>query len=334
MNTGATMGVGTQKSGALGKGLASLLPGAASAGVPAANAAVTGQAVAHAPVAAAIPGITHLSVDDIQANEYQPRRSFEDQPLDELAQSIRVNGLIQPLVVRRVGSGYQLIAGERRLRASKLAGLKLVPVVVKRATDKEALELALIENIQRENLNCIDEAQAYQQLMHEFQLAQEEVAQRVGKDRATVSNFLRLLRLPEAIMDDLKKGALSLGHGKALLMVDDPDARLLLRKQIIEGRLSVRQAEALAQRAKLAGAAAQTQLAAAGASAAGRLDPVQSRLQALSQSLTRIWSAKVEVKGGRKRGKIVLQYDSAEQLERILAAMQNSPPWQAPATSP
>ncbi len=327
MNTGVSMGVSTHKSGVLGKGLASLLPGAAPAtAAPAANPALASPATG----SAAIPGITFLSVEEIQANEYQPRRSFEDQPLDELAQSIRINGVIQPLVVRRVGSGYQLIAGERRLRASKLAGLKQVPVVVKRATDKEALELALIENIQRENLNCVDEALAYQQLMHEFQLSQEEVAQRVGKERATVANFLRLLRLPEAIIDDLKKGALSFGHGKAILMVEDPDARLELRRKIIEGRLSVRQAEALAQQAKAGGAAA----AAATSPSTKTTDPVQSRLQALSQTLTRLWSAKVEIKGGRKRGKIVLQYDSAEQLERILAGMQNSTTWQAPATSP
>lgn len=326
MNTGVNMGVGTQKSGVLGKGLASLLPGAA----PAATGAVPSSAqTSIAAGSAAIPGITFLAVEEIQANEYQPRRSFEEQPLDELAQSIRINGLIQPLVVRRVGSGYQLIAGERRLRASKLAGLKQVPVVVKRATDKEALELALIENIQRENLNCVDEALAYQQLMHEFQLSQEEVAQRVGKERATVANFLRLLRLPEAIIDDLKKGSLSLGHGKAILMLEDPDARLELRRKIIEGRLSVRQAEALAQQAKAGGAA----VSAVAGSSAKPADPVQSRLQALSQSLTRLWSAKVEIKGGRKRGKIVLQYDSAEQLERILAGMQNSTLWQAPATS-
>lgn len=272
-----------------------------------------------------------LPIEELEANEYQPRRSFDDATLAELAQSIKANGVIQPLVVRRTSDGYQLIAGERRLRASKLAGLRQVPVVVRRSTDKEALEMALVENIQRENLNCVDEALAYQQLMDEFQLTQEEAAIRVGKERASVANYLRLLRLPEAIIDDLKKGALTFGHGKALLMLEDQDSRLELRKRIIETKLSVRQAEAEAQAIKLKAAGQQADPSTAAQPAASQ-DPVQQRLASLSQELTRRWSAKVEVKGSRKRGKILIHYDGAEQLERILAAMQNSSVWESPRT--
>jgi ParB family chromosome partitioning protein len=333
----------------LGKGLASLLPGAAPAassltssvmGAPSAASPTIGQAssmmAAGATVAGAVShterlaGITMLSIEELEANEYQPRRSFDDATLAELAQSIKANGVIQPLVVRRTSDGYQLIAGERRLRASKLAGLKQVPVVVRRSTDKEALEMALVENIQRENLNCIDEALAYQQLMDEFQLTQEEAAARVGKERASVANYLRLLRLPEAIIDDLKKGALSFGHGKALLMLEDQDSRLELRKRIIETKLSVRQAEAEAHAIKQKVAGGQTGPLAA--TPVAPQDPVQQRLAQLSQELTRRWSAKVELKGSRKKGKILIHYDNAEQLERILAGMQNSSVWENPRT--
>jgi len=314
-----------QQKGVLGKGLASLLPGAASPHVGQAPAAVVPQAAS--PAAAPIPGITFLSVDEIQANDFQPRRTFEDQPLDELAQSIRTNGIIQPLVVRRTAGGYQLIAGERRLRASKIAGLKQVPVVVRRTTDKEALELALVENIQRENLNCVDEALAYQQLMADFNLTQEEAAHRAGKDRASVANLLRILKLPEAVLDDLKSGVLSLGHGKAILMAETTEQRLELRRQIIDGKLSVRQTEQLAQKARAlpAGAVA--------AAPAATQDPVQSRLSHLSQTLTRSWSARVEVAGNRKRGKIIFHYENPEQLERLLAAMQNPQAWHASTIS-
>lgn len=310
-----------QQKGVLGKGLASLLPGAAPAAVGAAAAASA---------SGAIPGVTFLSVDEIQANDYQPRRSFEDQPLEELAQSIRTNGIIQPLVVRRTASGFQLIAGERRLRASRIAGLKQVPVIVRRTTDKEALELALVENIQRQDLNCIDEALAYQQLMSEFHLTQDEAAQRAGKDRTSVANLLRLLRLPEAVIQDLKSGVLTLGHGKAILMLETAEQRLDLRRQIIDGKLSVRQSEALAQERR-----SQVSVVPAGATTTPpKQDPVRSRLAALGQELTRAWSARVEVKGGRRKGKIVFHYDNPEQLERMLSAMQNPQLWHAPKTSP
>ncbi len=341
----------------LGKGLASLLPGASvqvtrppfldpaqgpaanpeasAAPVAAESAPAPAVAGASAPAAAVAagpavpvsdtgnrdrhPGIALANIEEIIANNYQPRRDFEEQALEELAQSIRANGIIQPLVVRKSPSGYQLIAGERRLRASKMAGLKQVPIVIRKSTDREALELALIENIQRQNLNCIDEALAYHQLMEEFHLTQEELSQRVGKERATVANYLRLLKLPEALIDDLKRQILTFGHGKALLGLEDNDQRLLARAKVIEQRLSVRDTEALVDSMKRQAAGEPAPATAAKTP----LTAVQARLQNLSQSLTRIWSTRVEVKGTERRGKVVLHYVNRQELERLLQSLQN-----------
>ncbi len=327
----------------LGKGLASLLPPLA-----AAQAATSTPAPAQAPTQDAAPasskpagataagnpvptsasassevshrdrhlGISMANVGDIRANHFQPRRDFDDHALQELAQSIRSSGIIQPLVVRKTAKdGYELIAGERRLRAAKLAGLKQVPIVIRKSTDREALELALIENIQRQNLNCVDEAVAYFQLIQDFSLTQEEVSERVGKDRATIANYLRLLRLPEVIIDDLKRQVLSFGHGKALLGLDDAELRLRARSQIIEKRLSVRESEALVETMKQAAANAE------GAESPLKKTPLAARLLNLSKELARHWSTKVEVKGSDSKGKIVIHYSTRQDLERIVEAM-------------
>jgi len=331
---------------ALGKGLASLFPGAngPAPGAPAqasggaviggelittgAGAVAAGPAVPVQPQQDVvnkdrIPGISMVSLDDIVANTYQPRRDFDDAALEELAQSIRANGIIQPLVVRKrnQGNGWELIAGERRFRAARMAGLKYVPAVIRRSTDRESLELALIENIQRQDLNCIDEALAYQQLAEEFALTQEEIATRVGKDRATISNTVRLLKLPEAIIDDLKRQIMSFGHGKALLGVDDTEARLQIRAQVVSNRLSVRDTEALVEqwKQKLAGELPEG----TEPTPPAKSSPVAVRLANLSQELTRHWSAKVEIKGSERRGKIILHYGTRQELERLLEAMKN-----------
>ena len=293
----------------LGKGLASLLPTASPGAVPAPSGEVSNRE-RHL-------GISMAALEDIHVNPFQPRREFEESALEELAQSIRGNGIIQPLVVRKGSKeGFELIAGERRLRAAKLAGLKQVPIVIRRSTDKESLELALIENIQRQNLNCIDEALAYFQLLQDFSMTQEEVAERVGKDRATVANFLRLLRLPEEIIEDLKKQVLTLGHGKALLSLDDAEMRLRARAQILAKQLSVRETEALVEQMKqLKEASAQVQEAETALSAA------QQRLDELSKELGRHYSTRVEVKGTENRGKIVIHYANRQDLDRILEGM-------------
>jgi ParB family transcriptional regulator, chromosome partitioning protein len=318
----------------LGKGLASLLPGANSAAAaagPSSTATHSGTTSSHAGATrAGSPthvtetenkdrhmGISLASIEDLEANHLQPRRDFDDTSLHELAQSIKTSGIIQPLVVRKnAKGGLELIAGERRLRAAKIAGLKHVPIVIRRSTDKEALELALIENIQRQNLNCVDEALAYFQLIQDFSLTQEEVADRVGKDRATVANYLRLLRLPPAIIDDLKKQILSFGHGKALLGLDDADMRLRARAQIIENRMSVRETEALVESMKNAAQKTAT------APEVTPKTPIAKRLANLAQELTRFWSAKVEVKGSEKKGKIVIHYTNRQELDRIIEGMQ------------
>lgn len=334
-------GTVTTKS-ALGKGLASLLPGAASQAMstppPAPSPEMGVGATAAGP---AIPvqsenkdrhlGISMTAVDEIQINPYQPRREFNDEKIKELANSIQTNGLIQPLVVRRTASGYQLIAGERRLRAAKLAGLKQVPIVVRKTTDRESLELALVENIQRQDLNCVDEALAYFQLAQEFSLTQEEVAQRVAKDRATVANSLRLLRLPEPILEDLKQEKLTLGHGKALLSLEDNLERMAVREEIHQKSLSVRQTEERVQELKLK-AQDSSHLATSTGGAENQNGPVMSRLQSASTDLTRTWSTRVEIKGNERKGKIVVHYGSREDLERILVGLQNAPTWQNPTT--
>jgi len=316
---------------ALGKGLASLFPGSAPPPGPPAEGLVAHGASPSVSGGFAGPSTTESNRDrqqgialarpeDIEVNQFQPRREFDESALEDLAQSIRSNGIIQPLVVRKLANGsYQLIAGERRLRAARKAGLKQVPIVIRRSTDREALELALIENIQRKDLNCIDEALAYFQLIQDFSLTQEEASQRVGKDRTTVSNFLRLLRLPEAIIDDLKRQILSFGHGKALLALDDNDLRLRARAQIVAKKLSVRDTEALVEVLKKQGVD--------GVNAVTKNDkpttPTAQRLNTLAQELTRQWSTRVELKGSERRGKIVLHFASRQELDRILEAMQN-----------
>jgi len=296
----------------LGKGLASLLP----VGPPPPPSPMPEIGNANR-----IPGLTFTNIEDIVANPYQPRREFANEELQELAQSIVANGIIQPLVVRKGPLGYQLIAGERRLRAAKLAGLKQVPIVIRKSTDREALEIALVENIQRSNLNCIDEALGYLQLMQDFNLTQDETAERVGKDRSTVANFVRLLRLPEAIIDDLKRGALSFGHGKALLSLNDQDQRLLARKEVIEGKLSVRATEALVHEMLRSESSTENGTK---HSPEKDLTPVQTRLKNLALEITRAVGVRAEVKGNEKRGKMVLHYSTREELERLITLVQNS----------
>jgi ParB family transcriptional regulator, chromosome partitioning protein len=193
--------------------------------------------------ASGITGSQFVDIDLIEPSPYQPRTHFREEALAELAQSIRVSGIIQPLVLRRIGSRYQLLAGERRWRAAQRAGLSRVPAVVREVTDEAALEITLVENIQREDLNPIEEARAYERLMSEFHLTQEEVATKTGKDRATIGNATRLLRLEKQILELIEDGRLSPGHGRALLSIADPQLRLGLAHRATGGRMTVRQLE-------------------------------------------------------------------------------------------
>jgi ParB family chromosome partitioning protein len=186
-----------------------------------------------------------VPVTKIKANHYQPRRIFKEKDIVELSESIKENGIIQPLIVIENGNEFELIAGERRLRAAKLAGLEQVPVVIKKATDREKLVMAIIENVQRSDLNCVEEALAYFQLMEEFKLTQEEVAKKIGKERSTIANFLRILKLPRDVISLLKEEKLSFGHAKVLAVVKDPEHTKRLANIAVEQNLSVRELEGL-----------------------------------------------------------------------------------------
>src|SRR5213596_3430033 len=187
--------------------------------------------------------LLEIPVDQVEANPDQPRKSFSSEALEELIASIRASGVIQPVIVRRRGLGYQLIAGERRWRAARQAGLERIPAIVRDATDAESLELALVENLLREDLNPIDEAEAYEKLLGQFGWTQEELAGRIGRDRSSIANCLRLLRLPEAIQADLRGGRLTMGHARSLLTLDTEAEQLRLRDEILAHSWSVRATE-------------------------------------------------------------------------------------------
>ncbi len=217
----------------LGRGLGALIP--------------QRPAEAPAPTAAPSSGLMELAIDQIAPNPYQPRKTFNEASIEELARSVRQHGIVQPLVVTRSGDRYKLIAGERRYRAAQKAGLTTVPVVVKEMMGEgDALQIALIENIQREDLNPIEEALAYHQLHEEFGLTQEEISKQVGKERSTVANFLRLLKLPDAVKKLLASGQLSMGHARALLAVESAKKQEQLADRVVKRNLNVRQTELLA----------------------------------------------------------------------------------------
>jgi ParB family transcriptional regulator, chromosome partitioning protein len=209
---------------------------------------VTRLPITHGEPTPGIAGSQLIDIDLIEPSPYQPRTHFHEEALAELAQSIQASGIIQPLVLRRVGGRYQLLAGERRWRAAQRAGLSRVPAVIREVTDEAALEITLVENIQREDLNPIEEARAYERLTNEFHLTQEEVAAKTGKDRATIGNATRLLRLEKQILELIEDGRLSAGHGRALLGITDPQLRLSLAQSASRGRMTVRQLERSASR--------------------------------------------------------------------------------------
>ena len=247
---------------ALGRGLGALIrepePPASEAPTAQVPHAVTPGGAAVAPAREAVPsGPLQVDIDLIEPSPYQPRTRFREEALDELARSIQASGIIQPLVVRPLpGNRFQLIAGERRWRASQRAGLQKVSVIVRHVPDELALEMTLVENIQREDLNAMEAARAFERLMDEFQLTQEAVAERTGKERATVANAIRLLKLEPLIQDWIEEGKLTAGHGRALLAVADPQLRMRYAQRASRGGLTVRQIERLAsRRSRSAGAA-------------------------------------------------------------------------------
>jgi ParB family chromosome partitioning protein len=257
-------------------------------------------------------GVFRCALDKIRPQPGQPRRYFDQERLDELADSIREHGLIEPLVVRRVGAdNFELIAGERRWRAAQKAGLRELLVVVREVSTKQAYELALIENVQREDLNPIEFAEALERLLEEHAYTQETLAQRVGKDRSTIANALRLLRLPAEVRDKVAAGELSEGHARALLGAPDDASRLSLAGKVLRGHLSVRQTEALVRSAK----AAHGQKP--GEAPSGKPGKSVS-VRDLEQRLERKLGTRIEVKDKGKKGQLLIHYSSLDELDRIL----------------
>ena len=253
-----------------------------------------------------------ISVDSIEANPFQPRTSFDEQSLEELAGSIKKLGIVQPLTVRDAGSGrYQLIAGERRLRAARLAGLTHVPAYVRTADDQAMLELALVENIQREDLDAVEVAISFQRLIEECKLTQEQLSDRVGKQRSTISNYLRLLKLPAEIQLGIKNKHLMMGHARTLVNIEDQKQQISVYYKIIDGELSVRQAEELVRQLQTEKIKDPEKVE--------RKKKLNEDFLQLSDHLNKLFSAKVNFRINEKgKGKIVIAFETTEDMERIL----------------
>lgn len=251
----------------------------------------------------------YCDIDSIRPNPYQPRRIFTDEELKGLADSIKSNGVLQPLVVRRATSGYELVVGERRWRSARLAGLKQIPVMVKDVSAAEMLEMALVENIQREDLNPMEKAEAYHRLMEEFGLTQEKAAKRLGQDRSTIANFLRLRGLPKEIQHDIVNNILSMGHARALLGAETKGQQTTAWRQIVSKHLSVRAAEALVKRLKTK------------EGKAGRSRQVSSEdvyFQSIADGLTRLLGTKVRIVRKGKAGKLEIEFYGNDDLGRLV----------------
>jgi len=248
--------------------------------------------------------LQQVDIDLVRPNPRQPREHFNEEALDRMAASLTERGMLQPLVVRRAGEGFELIAGERRWRAAQRAGWHRVPVIVREAGPNEALELALIENLQREDLNPIEEARAYEMLAKETGLTQEVVAERVGRERSTVANYLRLLRLADRVQQLLVEGALSMGHARALLGLDDAAAQIRLANAAVSGGWSVRQTEAKVRAERR------------GRAAAGGKKEKDPDTAAAEERMTRALGTAVRILG-RERGRIEIRFASLEELERL-----------------
>lgn len=296
----------SQKRQALGKGLGALIPTKKSETTP-----------SNDPKGGPGPsGVRTLPIEKVRANRLQPRKSFDEKALEELAASIREHGLMQPVLVRQKGEAYEIIAGERRWRASQRAGLKSIQVIVKDLAEDSVFEWALIENIQREDLNPIEEAEAYRRLLSEGGLTQEALAERVAKDRSTITNSLRLLKLPEEVRRQVIAGALSMGHARALLALPDPDAIVRMAREVVKRGLSVREVERLvrAERPKK-----DEKAPGAGYSAIPGGEPAVRRVMG---ELTERLAARVRIVPNGAKGKIEIDFGSPEELDRLVERLR------------
>ena len=252
-----------------------------------------------------------LRTDQIRPGRFQPRSSIREAGLEELKASIKRSGVIEPIIVRPIAHGtYEVVAGERRLKASQAIGIQEIPAIIKTISDKEALEFSLVENIQREDLNPMEEAGGYERLLDEFGYTQEDIASAVGKDRATIANTLRLLALPEEIQRGLREDAISAGHAKALLSIEDKARQLDLFRQAAGGKLSVRQTEAIA--------------GTLGPGRRRRVRRVDPQLRQLEDALRQALSTKVNVFARKKGGRIVIEFFSPDDLTRLLSVLKVS----------
>lgn len=258
-------------------------------------------------------GVNRIAIDEIETNPKQPRRDFNEQSLQELSHSIKLHDIIQPITVSRLATGkYRLISGERRLRASRLAGIKDIPAYIRHTNDAELLELALLENLQREDLNAMEISLSYKRMMDELDYTQEQVAERMGKDRSTVANFIRLLKLPPDIQLAVRNGEISMGHARALINVDTVDKQLYIFKEIKEKNLSVRQTEALVRNLY-------RETGTVKKPAKSHLSPIFQRIE---DKLASHFSTRVKLRHGRNgNGQITIEYYSIEEFNNILKQM-------------
>lgn len=280
---------------ALGKGLSSLIPDA-----PPTDA----------------PGLLLLEVDRIRPSRHQPRADFSG--LEGLVSSIKENGIVQPVIVRQEPDGYRLVAGERRWRAAQMAGLTRIPAVVRKIADDRVLEIALIENIQRKELNPIEEAQAYEILIEQMRISQTEVAKRVGRDRSSISNSLRILKLPKQIQERIREGSVSLGHAKAIMAISDAETQIKVAEEVARSLLSVRETEERVAEVQK-GSGRSGRRAGKGAATAGpSIDP---NVVAAQDRLCRALATKVRIVSKGERGRIEIHYFSADELDRLYALL-------------
>ena len=258
-----------------------------------------------------VGNIVEIPIEDIYPNANQPRTHFDEKALQELAESIKVLGIIQPITVRKDGAKFEIISGERRYRASKMASLKEIPAYVRLVNDQELLEMALVENIQREDLDAIEVALTYQRLLEEIGLTQEALSQRVGKERSTITNSIRLLKLNPDVQQAIRNGDISAGHGRAILSLENPEDQQALFKQIVNNRLSVRQAEEAVKHFK----------SPKEISISKEPKTLPNNLRRAEKTLADTLALKVEIKSSAKgdKGKIVLNFDNEEELEKILS---------------
>jgi len=251
-------------------------------------------------------GILEIKINDIEPNTNQPRKNFDDEKLSQLAESIKQHGVVQPIIVKKEGDIYRIVAGERRWRAARIAGLTTIPVIVKELTNKQLMEVALIENLQREDLNPIEEAEAYNRLITEYNMTQEEISKTIGKSRSAVANSLRLLNLCEEVLEYLKNGELTSGHARCLVPIEEKESQIKIAKVIIEKQLSVRETEKLVKRFL--------------SKKTGQKKPRQEleNIIEIEEKFTKVFGTKVKLMHGKKKGKILIEYYSNEELERII----------------